>query len=417
MSDVGTPSEKSTDERREALPGLAVVVPARNEQERLPRCLRALGAAEALLHRQLPGAPRTRIVVVLDSCTDRSRAVVDRWRGVEVLTREFGNVGAARAAGAQYALGGPADARPEWLACTDADSAVPTEWLLQHMEHARADTDLLLGVVRPDAEELQPSSMNRWMTQYHLRDGHPHVHGANMGVRADMYLRAGGFPLLAEHEDVALAQRIRALGGRVVSTAGHPVLTSGRLAGRTPGGMAGYLTALAQHAIVTDRSFKLRVDSVARPKSFSTEQLLPLALACFTAGGYEGTSIDDLVQALHVHRGSLYKEFGSKRGLFLAVLQDYVRSTLPLAIAAAVSAPGDAFDTLTAGSELDLLLIAGIERGHTDPQVAALVGEALRQLDGIAGSAPALAMLGARLGRRLLPTGRHQSDTTVEEGI
>lgn len=249
MTDIDPPAGL-TATGRVGLPMLAVVIPARNEQERLPRCLRAVCAAEALLHRLMPGAPPTRIVVVLDSCTDGSRSVVDRWSGVEVLTRNFGNVGAARAAGVEYALTAAGGARPEWIASTDADSAVPAEWLVQQMGHAGADTDLLLGVVRPDADELQPSSMNRWLSQYHLRDGHPHVHGANMGVRSDMYQRAGGFPPLAEHEDVALAQRIRLLGGRVVSTAGHPVLTSARLGGRTPGGMAGYLKAMTRSAVV-----------------------------------------------------------------------------------------------------------------------------------------------------------------------
>ncbi len=244
MTDVDPPLDAMGAGRR--LPALAVVIPARNEQERLPRCLRALYAAEALLHRRIPDAPRTRIVVVLDSCTDRSRSVVDQWRGVEVLTRDDGNVGAARAAGVDYVLASPRAARPEWIACTDADSAVPAQWLVQHMSHARADTDLLLGVVRPDAEELQPSSMNRWMSQYHLKDGHPHIHGANMGIRADTYRRAGGFPPLAEHEDVVLVQRITSLGGRVVSTAGHPVLTSARIDGRTPGGMAAYVKALTE---------------------------------------------------------------------------------------------------------------------------------------------------------------------------
>lgn len=168
---------------------------------------------------------------------------------------------------------------------------------------------------------------------------------------------------------------------------------------------------------------------MARPKSFSSDQLLRLALVCFTAGGYEGTSIDDLVQALHVHRGSLYKEFGSKRGLFLAVLQEYVSSTLPTAIRAAVAGSGDTVDALISGPDLDLLLIAGIERGHTDAQVAALVGLALRQLDDIptvtkessgtpVGERAATAVLGARLGRRLLrTTEHHQSGTTLEEGI
>jgi len=249
MTDIATPSRAEAAGARGHVPCLAVVIPTRNEQERLPRCLRAVFAADAALHRQVPGAPRTRIVIVLDSCTDHSRFVVDHWRGVEVLTGRFGNVGAARAAGVEFLLGSAQTVRPEWIACTDADSAVPAQWLVQHMDHARADTDLLLGVVRPDAEELQPCSMNLWMSQYHLQDGHPHIHGANMGVRAQMYRRAGGFPPIAEHEDVVLANRISSIGGRVVSTAGHPVLTSARIDGRTPGGMAGYLRSMSRKAL------------------------------------------------------------------------------------------------------------------------------------------------------------------------
>lgn len=225
-------------------PALAVVIPARNEQERLPRCLTAVVAAQTLLHEQVPSAPSSRIVVVLDSCTDRSRSVVDQWPEIEVVARTLGNVGAARAAGVDHLLASKGLTASDWIASTDADSAVPPDWLLHQLTHARADTDLLLGLVRPDAQELQPSSMNRWMSQYHLRDGHPHIHGANMGIRVGMYRRAGGFPPVVEHEDVALAHRVRLLGGRVVSTAGSPVLTSARTDGRTPGGMAGYLRAM-----------------------------------------------------------------------------------------------------------------------------------------------------------------------------
>jgi hypothetical protein len=122
--------------------------------------------------------------------------------------------------------------------------------LVDHLRHACADTDLLLGLVRPDADELQPSSLNRWMSQYHLHDGHPHIHGANMGVRTSMYRRAGGFLPLAEHEDVALTRRIRDLQGRVVSVSADPVLTSARFDGRTPGGMAGYLRSMTPLAVV-----------------------------------------------------------------------------------------------------------------------------------------------------------------------
>ena len=166
---------------------------------------------------------------------------------------------------------------------------------------------------------------------------------------------------------------------------------------------------------------------MARPKSFSLDQLLQLALACFISGGYEGTSIDDLVQALQVHRGSLYKEFGSKRGLFLAVLADYVRSSLPAAIDAALHSDLDDVEDLTAGSALDLLLIAAIERGHCDAQVAALVEEALAQLESIpaprsAESADgavlsrAATILGTRLQRRLLQGNRPTDAQQIEQG-
>jgi hypothetical protein len=49
-----------------------------------------------------------------------------------------------------------------------------------------------------------------------------------MGVRGRMYLAAGGFPDVAVDEDVQLADSIRRLGGRVVSTRASPVLTSAR---------------------------------------------------------------------------------------------------------------------------------------------------------------------------------------------
>lgn len=224
-------------------------MPARNEDQRLPRCLDALAAANLVLQRTVPGAIPGRIVVVLDSCTDDSRSVVERYPGVEVVIRTVGNVGAARAAGVHHLLASTS-AAPQWIACTDADSAVPPGWLVQHLRHARAGTDLLLGLVRPDAQELQPSSLNRWISQHHLHDGHPHIHGANMGIRTSMYRRAGGFPPLAEHEDVTLVRRVRSLRGRVVSVSAEPVVTSARTDGRTPGGLAGYLRTIVPLVVV-----------------------------------------------------------------------------------------------------------------------------------------------------------------------
>ena len=83
-----------------------------------------------------------------------------------------------------------------------------------------------------------------WRLRHRLADGHPHVHGANLGVRGDTYLAAGGFRNVAAHEDVLLRDAVRALGGIVVSTGSGPVLTSGRQRGRAPAGLAHYLREL-----------------------------------------------------------------------------------------------------------------------------------------------------------------------------
>ena len=73
-----------------------------------------------------------------------------------------------------------------------------------------------------------------------------HVHGASLGIRADVYAAAGGFDAIAEHEDVDLVQRCRVLGANLHASASAEVLTSGRFIGRTPGGYAGYLRAQAE---------------------------------------------------------------------------------------------------------------------------------------------------------------------------
>ncbi len=235
-------------ERRTFRPRLAVVIPARNEERRLPRALVAVAAAERALHRSGPApAAASRVVVVLDRCTDGTADVLADWPGVEVVHSDHGRVGAARALGVSRALpaGGDGPA-PGWIACTDADSAVPVDWLITHLAHAMAGTDLLLGMVAPDPSELEPDLLRRWNIAHQLTDGHSHVHGANLGISADMYSRAGGFADVAAHEDVLLADRVRSLGGRIVSTAKSPVLTSARTSGRAPVGMAGYLSDLAR---------------------------------------------------------------------------------------------------------------------------------------------------------------------------
>ena len=62
---------------------------------------------------------------------------------------------------------------------------------------------------------------------------------------------------------------------------------------------------------------------MAGVKQFDRSDVLDRAMALFWKRGYEATSIQDLVQATGINRGSIYGTFGDKKNLFLAVLDRY----------------------------------------------------------------------------------------------
>ncbi len=62
---------------------------------------------------------------------------------------------------------------------------------------------------------------------------------------------------------------------------------------------------------------------MAGVKHFETEDVLDRAMGVFWQRGYEATSIQDLVAATGLNRGSLYATFRDKKQLFLAVLAYY----------------------------------------------------------------------------------------------
>ncbi len=62
-----------------------------------------------------------------------------------------------------------------------------------------------------------------------------------------------------------------------------------------------------------------------RTKAFDTDEALDRALRIFWRNGYEGTSMQDLVDGMQINRASLYDTFGNKEALYLAALQQYQR--------------------------------------------------------------------------------------------
>lgn len=225
----------------DGVPAVAIVVPVHNEAELLDGCLAALTAAIEHTRRRHPGV-RISTVVVLDACTDASVRIARSWpvRTIEIDAR---NVGTARRLGVAAALAELGSSDDVWIGTTDGDSVVPVTWLSHQLGLRAAGADVVLGTVRPDFSDLTLDHAEHWL-QTHPR-GRPagNVHGANLGMRADVYVAAGEFPDLDEHEDVALVRAARSLGARVVATDENEVVTSGRFQGRTPGGYAAFVRA------------------------------------------------------------------------------------------------------------------------------------------------------------------------------
>lgn len=224
---------------------IAIVIPARDEQELLPRCLRSVQNAR----RMLPPDLTSDLIVVVDQSTDDTFKIARGFiQGNDtVFEAEVGCVGGARALGAQHALERHDGALNRcWLANTDADCQVPATWLVDQLASANAGFAAVAGIIDVDSfAEHESFVSERFRLSYRIHaDGtHPHVHGANLGVRADAYLQAGGWRDLSTEEDHDLWRRLQSGRHRRLSDARLRVLTSGRRVGRAPFGFAGALAA------------------------------------------------------------------------------------------------------------------------------------------------------------------------------
>lgn len=219
---------------------ISVLVPARNEEELLPRCLYSI----QLARQNLPRTVTSDVIVVSDCSQDQTSTVAKtilKDSGL-VLETNSGVVGSARAVAATAAIErycGPLNRC--WLANTDADCEVPADWLVSHIDFAERGFRAVAGVVDVDSfVEHWEWVEERFRLTYliHADGSHPHVHGANLGVRADAYLDVGGWSQMPSAEDHDLWNRLHHEGHMRVSDAALKVITSGRRIGRAPSGFA-----------------------------------------------------------------------------------------------------------------------------------------------------------------------------------
>lgn len=217
-----TPAPLSDD----ALPTVAVVVAARDEEACLGRCLEALAAQDY-------PADKLTLVVADDHSTDGTAAVVrqfaGRGGGPEVrYVRVPDPVGHLRgkAQALHTAIEG-VDA--EVVLITDADCAPVPTWA-RTLASAFADeaVGIACGLARIEAREGRPFDRVQALDWELLLGtisaaaemGHPATGmGNNMGVRREAYLATGGYPALpfSVTEDFMLVRAVARAGWRVRS--------------------------------------------------------------------------------------------------------------------------------------------------------------------------------------------------------
>lgn len=248
---------------------VAVVVPARDEEDGIEACL--LSVRRAL--ETLPGTVESVLTVVLDRCVDSTPHRVDTliadWPGAVSLrvvataghrVARAGSggepvhivagsgVGALRDLGVRDALDRlrPRSAGSVWLLHTDADTTVPPDWALAHLELAAAGVAGVAGMA--ELTDGLSSFAARRHDQLVLAgthgDRHRHVYGANLGVRADAYLDVGGFTPDGPGEDHGLWEALGTAGHLLRQPTGLRVRTSSRTSGRASGGLADLLRDL-----------------------------------------------------------------------------------------------------------------------------------------------------------------------------
>lgn len=241
----------------------SVIVPVRNEAQRLPATLQALAAQQE--------PPDFEVLVLANNCSDDSAAIVRAfaqrhpWLQLQVcevqLPPQQANVGHARKLlmdeAAQRLLAGRV--RGAFIASTDGDTCVAPHWLRNTAREIDRGADAVGGrlLAASDAEpgSNPPRRWQRWDTAYRLAceklqclldpdDADPwprhHQHfGASLAVRADAYRAVGGVPAgVPWLEDEALVQALRCADRRIRHSCEVRVITSSRRQGRVDVGLS-----------------------------------------------------------------------------------------------------------------------------------------------------------------------------------
>jgi len=279
-----------------------VVVPARDEVERIEACLHALAS-----QRGVP-ARHYEVIVVLDGCADgtdlKVREASERARSLRlhtIVSVVAEGVGRARRRGMDLACErlmtlGQADGL---IASTDADSVVAADWLSRQLELVRAGAQAIGGRIELDARELaevSPQALGERdrRGQERLREvlcagregttEHHQFSGASLALTAETYRRCGGLPVRAALEDEALERELQARGVAIHRSNLVRVTTSARTGGRAPRGLAQDLARSSWRARRSYAAADFPLERLLEVKDASIALVLPAREVAATIG-------------------------------------------------------------------------------------------------------------------------------------
>ncbi len=275
-----------------------VVVPARDEEQRIGAALDALAAQVEVA----PGA--FEVIVVLDACADATEAEVvaarARWPELSLATLPGPGRGAgpARAIGMDVACARLEAAGHEdgLIASTDADTIVADDWIARQLDAIGAGAEAIGGdiVLDPAEAELLPPGLLRRrdadLAERTVRAAergpseHAHFAGASLGLTPRAYRLVGGMGELAALEDQELEDRLAAAGVAIHRPRGVGVVTAARIDGRAERGLA---IDLELGHWLAERSYDgadFDLDSLLAAKTESVAVILPAREVAATIG-------------------------------------------------------------------------------------------------------------------------------------
>lgn len=167
----------------------------------------------------------------------------------------------------------------------------------------------------------------------------------------------------------------------------HPPCFVAFPAGRTRGVDQSFHTRLA-----FVRSLAKEPSIVPWEKQFDVEQARDSAMAVFWAKGYKATSMQELLEAMGIQRGSFYDTFGSKRGILLDSLRRYDRERAKAFAelrrsATAAQVIGRVFRRIVegrggkSGPTGCFLVSSASELAPGDPEIASIVNHAFEETE------------------------------------